>query len=61
MTPKQKLRKAARMTGKVAVCLALIDLVILLTGLLQIALSGETGHWASFWRVQVEFLIWALP
>lgn len=49
------------MSGKVAICLALIDLLILLAGLLQIALTGETGHWAVFWRVQAEFLIWVLP
>lgn len=36
---------------------AMLDLLILFTGLAQIAFENRTGYWAPFWRVQVEFVV----
>lgn len=41
----------------VAIVLAILDVMILFTGLSQIAFEGRTGYWNLFWRTQAEFVV----
>lgn len=36
---------------------ALLDIMILFTGLAQIVYEGRTGYWNPFWRAQAEFVV----
>lgn len=43
--------------GYGVIVLVLLDLVVVFGGLAQIALEGQTGEWAPFWRAQAEFVV----
>lgn len=51
------MRKAIHAIGYGLVIFAMFDLLILFTGLAQIAVENRTGSWAPFWRVQAEFVV----
>lgn len=50
-----EMKKLSSVVFNVVIVLALIDLAILATALLQVA-YGQGGYFAPFWRVQVEFI-----
>jgi hypothetical protein len=55
---RHKIKKSAMAGVKVALCLIILDLAILLAGLMQIASGDGSGHWNAFWRIQLEVLMW---
>lgn len=57
---RHKIKKSALSGIKVALCLIILDLVVLLVGFMQIATGEGTGEWSAFWRFQVELQLWLL-
>jgi len=51
------MRKAISNIIDVLLVLAMLDAIILFASMGQIAIEGRTGYWASFWRIQAEFII----
>lgn len=55
---RHKIKKTALAGIKVALCLIILDLAILLAGLMQGASGEGSAHWSAFWRIQLEVLMW---
>ena len=49
------MKKLSSVVFQLVAALALIDLAILVTALLQVS-NGQGGYFAPFWRVQAEFI-----
>ena len=49
--------KAIKHTLKAIAILAVLDIMVVMFGLMQIGLENRTGHWAPFWRVQAEAIV----
>lgn len=50
-----EMKKLSSVVFQLVAALALIDLAILVTALLQVS-NGQGGYFAPFWRVQAEFI-----
>lgn len=51
------MRNALNVAITAILVFALFDLLILFTGLAQIAYEGRTGYWNGFWRWQAEQMV----
>lgn len=54
---KSTMKKALDIAVTTILVLALFDLLILFTGLAQIAYEGRTGYWNGFWLEQARFVV----
>ena len=49
--------KIIKNTLKVIAILALLDIMVVITGMAQIGIEGRIGEWNTFWATQAKFII----